>query len=88
MSAQIIDDFERKTLAYVTSASKTFAEKVAASEKKSMSQMEKSALVGRLLAEQAKERGVTKVVFDRKGYTYHGCVKALAEAARSSGLQF
>ena len=44
--------------------------------------------VGTLIAERAKEAGVTKVAFDRSGYKYHGRVKALAEAARANGLQF
>jgi large subunit ribosomal protein L18 len=44
--------------------------------------------VGRLIAERAKGKGVTEVVFDRGGYIYHGRVKALAEAAREAGLQF
>jgi large subunit ribosomal protein L18 len=44
--------------------------------------------VGKTIAERAKEKGVTKVVFDRGGYLYHGRVKALAEAARAAGLQF
>lgn len=44
--------------------------------------------VGRLIAERAKDKGVTQVVFDRGGYIYHGRVKALAEAAREAGLQF
>ncbi len=44
--------------------------------------------VGKLLAERAKQKGITKVVFDRGGYIYHGRVKALADAAREAGLQF
>jgi large subunit ribosomal protein L18 len=44
--------------------------------------------IGRLIAERAKEKGITKVVFDRGGYIYHGRVKSLAEAAREAGLQF
>jgi large subunit ribosomal protein L18 len=44
--------------------------------------------VGRKLAERAKEKGITKVVFDRGGYLYHGRVKALADAAREAGLEF
>jgi large subunit ribosomal protein L18 len=44
--------------------------------------------VGRLLAEKAKEKGITKVAFDRGGYLYHGRVKALADAAREGGLEF
>jgi large subunit ribosomal protein L18 len=45
-------------------------------------------MVGKKIAELAKEKGVTKVVFDRGGYIYHGRVKALADAAREAGLQF
>jgi large subunit ribosomal protein L18 len=44
--------------------------------------------VGKAIAERAKEKGITKVVFDRGGYIYHGRVKALADAAREAGLQF
>jgi large subunit ribosomal protein L18 len=44
--------------------------------------------VGKLIAERAKAQGVTKVVFDRGGYLYHGRVKALADAARAAGLEF
>ena len=44
--------------------------------------------IGRTIAEQAKAKGITKVVFDRGGYIYHGRVKALADAAREAGLQF
>ena len=44
--------------------------------------------IGKLVAERAKEKGITKVVFDRGGYLYHGRVKALADAAREAGLEF
>ena len=47
-----------------------------------------AALVGRRIAEKAREKGVEKVAFDRAGYRYHGRVKALAEAAREAGLKF
>jgi large subunit ribosomal protein L18 len=49
---------------------------------------EKSRLVGKLVAERAKENGITRVVFDRGGFRYIGRVKALAEAAREAGLEF
>ncbi len=45
-------------------------------------------LVGKLVAKRAKEKGVSKVVFDRGGYPFHGRIKALAEAARAGGLEF
>jgi large subunit ribosomal protein L18 len=44
--------------------------------------------IGRLVAERAKEKGITRVVFDRGGYLYHGRIKALADAAREAGLEF
>ena len=47
-----------------------------------------SKVVGKIVAERAKEKGVEKVVFDRGGYQYHGRVQALAEAAREAGLKF
>jgi large subunit ribosomal protein L18 len=48
----------------------------------------KGRAVGKLLGERARERGITKVVFDRAGYPYHGRVKAVAEGARQAGLEF
>ncbi len=45
-------------------------------------------LIGKAVAQRAKEKGITKVVFDRGGYLYHGRVKALADAAREAGLEF
>jgi large subunit ribosomal protein L18 len=52
------------------------------------SKAERSAQVGRRLAERAKESGITRVVFDRAGYKYHGRVKAVADGAREGGLEF
>ena len=50
--------------------------------------VEGAKLIGQKVAERAKEKGITKVVFDRGGYLYHGRVKALADAAREAGLEF
>jgi large subunit ribosomal protein L18 len=50
--------------------------------------VEAARTIGRLLAERAQAKGITKVVFDRGGYIYHGRVKSLAESAREAGLQF
>ncbi len=81
--AQIIDDSNGKSLLQIGSTNKDLAKK--ASEK---NKTDVSRLVGEMIAEKAKEKGIEKVVFDRKGYTYHGRIKALAEAARKKGLQF
>jgi len=54
----------------------------------STSNVDAAVQVGKLIAERAKEAGITKVAFDRSGYKYHGRVKALADAAREGGLEF
>ena len=56
--------------------------------KKKTTKMERAALLGKELSHKAKEKGITKVVFDRGGYRYHGRVRALAEAVRKEGLEF
>ncbi len=81
--AQLIDDAEGKTL---VSANSREGKKAAAS--KTGGNVAAAKAVGKTLAERAKEKGFSKVVFDRGGYLYHGRVKALAEAAREAGLQF
>ena len=76
--AQVIDDSTGKTV-------------VSASSKESDAKGSNSAAakaVGALIAKKAKEQGVTRVVFDRGGYLYHGNIKALADAARENGLEF
>ena len=78
--AQIIDDSNGVTLASASSLSKEFA--------KSLPKLEQASNVGKQIAEEAKNAGVTSVVFDRNGYLFHGRVKQLAEAARESGLKF
>jgi large subunit ribosomal protein L18 len=83
--AQIVDDLSGKTIVQVGSMGKAFAEKVSGKE---VTKSEMSKIVGELIALQAKDRGISSVVFDRKGYLFHGRVKALAEAARENGLVF
>ncbi len=83
--AQIIDDNSGKTIVQVGSRGKEFSQKTSGKE---LTKTDISKMVGEMLAEMAKEKGVTSVVFDRKGYLYHGRIKALAEAARSNGLVF
>jgi large subunit ribosomal protein L18 len=79
---QVIDDLNGRTLVSANSAEGSKGEKriggnVAAAK-----------AVGKAIADRAKAKGITKVVFDRGGYIYHGRVKALADAAREAGLQF
>jgi len=81
--AQLIDDMQGATVA---SASSMEGHKAAG--KRTGGNVAAAKEVGRKLAERAKEKGVSKIVFDRGGYLYHGRVKALADAAREAGLQF
>ena len=77
--AQIIDDVKGATLV----SSSSLELKI-----KNGGNAEGAALVGKDIAEKAKKAGITKVVFDRGGYQYHGRVEALATAARENGLEF
>ncbi len=81
--AQIINDLEGKTLAAASTLDADLKEKVKGGANKDAAQA-----VGKLVAERAKKAGVSKVVFDRGRYLYHGRVKALAEGAREGGLVF
>ena len=81
--AQVINDQEGHTL---TSASTIDQELRAKLE--GMNKTEQARLVGRAVAERAKAKGISKVVFDRGGYRYIGRVKALADGAREGGLEF
>jgi len=79
--AQVIDDLKGETLASASSLEKDLREKTGAN-------IDAAKAVGKLLAERAVKNGVKEVVFDRGSYLYHGRVKALADAARESGLSF
>lgn len=81
---QIIDDVTGKTLVALSTNSKEIKQEVEAAKTK----VEKSTLVGKLLAKKAVEKNISAVVFDRNGYLYHGRVKAFADGAREGGLKF
>ena len=80
--AQIIDDASATTLASASTIAKKGGEKTPGGN------VSAAAVVGKLIAERAIDKGVKRVVFDRGGYLYHGRVKALADAAREAGLEF
>jgi large subunit ribosomal protein L18 len=80
---QIVDDTNGKTL-----ASASTAEKDVRGELKQGGNIEASKLLGKAIAQRAKAKGIEAVVFDRGGYLYHGRIKAIAEAARETGLRF
>ena len=82
ISAQIIDDLNGVTIASASSLEGEKGKKIKGSN------VAAAALIGKLVAERAMEKGVKDVVFDRGGYIYHGRVKALADAAREAGLNF
>jgi len=81
--AQLIDDCAGRTLVSASTLSKEVRESVSQKPR-----IEASKVVGVLLAEKAKAKGIATVTFDRGGYLYHGRVKALAEGAREGGLKF
>lgn len=81
---QIIDDSAHKTLVAASTLSKDLRKEI----KKAKTRVEISKIVGEHLAKKALEKNIKKVIFDRNGYKYHGRVKALAEGARESGLEF
>ena len=82
IAAQVIDDSTGRTLASAASVEKDVRGAGGTGNKSA------AATVGRLVAQRARDAGVTRVVFDRGGFLYHGRVAALADAARESGLEF
>ena len=77
ITAQLVDDVSRRTILTISSTDLESGKKT-----------QKSLEVGKRIASRAKELGLTKVVFDRAGYKYHGRVKAVADGAREGGLEF
>jgi len=82
--AQLVDDSQNKVLMGMFDKSKTAVEAV----KEGKTKTERSRILGKVFAEQAKKLKVSKIVFDRNGYHYHGRVKAFADGAREGGLDF
>lgn len=82
IEAQIVDDVKGVTILGISTRSAD----VRSSDE--LSKSDRGKLAGKVLAERAREKGITKVVFDRGGYLYHGRVKAFAEGAREGGLEF
>ena len=81
LSAQIIDDMQKKTLVSVSSIEKDI-------KAKKIKKMEKSSLIGEILAKRAKEKNINEVYFDRGEFKYHGRVKIFADTLRKNGLKF
>ncbi len=84
--AQVIDDAKGVTIVAATSLEK--GQGVKGDKRPTGGNVTSAKEVGKMIAERAKQKGITKVVFDRGGYLYHGRVKALADAAREAGLEF
>ena len=80
---QVIDDEQGKTLVAAASNDKALV-----AQCKGKSGIESAAIVGKAIAERAKDKGISAVAFDRGGYLFHGRVKSLADAAREGGLEF
>ena len=83
MYAQVINDITGTTIVAASTMSPTLKDKV-----KGLKKTEAAKLVGKTVAEEAKAKGITKVVFDRNGFLYHGRVAALSDSAREAGLEF
>ena len=81
LSAQIIDDKQKKTLVSASSIEKDI-------KTKKLKKMEKSNLIGEILAKRAKEKNINEVYFDRGEHKYHGRLKTFAETLRKNGLKF
>lgn len=82
--AQTIDDFAEKTLISASTLQSGFRGK----EKKQMGNIESAKKFGAYLASELKKKKITRIVFDRGGYAYHGRIQAFAEALRENGIEF
>lgn len=83
LSALVIDDTENKVLFSLSSASKDFKQKMG-----NRANIKAAEAFGEVFSKQAKEKGISKIIFDRAGYLYHGRIKAFAESLRKGGMEF
>ena len=83
LSAQIIDDTTSKMLFSLSTANKEFK-----SKSSNNGNIKAAQLFGELFSQKAKEKGITRIIFDRAGYLYHGRVKVFADALRKGGMEF
>ncbi len=82
-SATVVDDTKNKAILSFSTVSKQIKQKLP-----SAGNVKAAAVFGEIFAQKAKEKGVTKIIFDRAGYLYHGRVKAFADALRKGGMEF
>jgi len=87
VEGQLVDDHEGRTIVGLSTLSVDLKQ-IEAAEDETNGRQAKAFAAGKMLAERAKEAGVSAVVFDRGGYKYHGRVKAFADGAREGGLEF
>lgn len=83
LSAIVIDDAENKVVFSLSTANKEFKQKI-----KNSGNIKAAEIFGELFSAKAKEKGISKIIFDRAGYLYHGRVKTFAESLRKGGLEF
>ncbi len=84
----MIDDAKRVTLVGLGTVSEEVKKALGSDKKSATKNKEAATVVGRMIAEKCKEKGIEAVVFDRGGFQYHGRIMALADAAREAGLNF
>lgn len=83
ISAQMVDDTQNKTLFSLSTLDKEIKQKF-----KSFGNIKAAEFFGEVFAHRAKEKGITKIIFDRAGYLYHGRLKAFADSLRKGGMEF
>lgn len=83
LSAQVVDDAENKVLFSFSTANKEFKAKAGNS-----GNIKAAVLFGELFSKKALEKGISKIIFDRAGYLYHGRIKTFAESLRKGGMEF